>query len=516
MSSQTEHWYLRKDDGSEYGPVSLDRLRQWAAECRLTPGNRVSRDRDDWIPVEHLAALEMDWMARRPDGCEYGPFTIRAVPELFQHGILPPDAELRNDRTAETVGVGEALARLRSAGPRDAGPAPTPGQDIPESSLDTTPDVRVVPPEQPRADSTAADAPVADPDAASDEATQAQPTDDELATLRAALEAREAECASLRAALDEQVSQRSREREEQVRERETLEAESTRMEAGLQATIATLQSGQTRYRQEAEKLRDELDAMAHQVSFMKKNNASLLHDLDGRARLVRRLGRAFAVAVLLVAVLLAGWIHCLLRTSHGRQAAALPDAEPVARPALPAPSSAPPASAPPAAEPPPVAPRQSARPAIVWPTIRVEGVIVKQAVNRQSLVFEEPVFRRLTELSDWGRSTLLTVARELAPQLDRFRLVVEGHTDNVPLSSTSVFESNTHLGQMRADTVAALLSESGKLPPDTLHTTSSGDRRPPYPNDSAANRRRNRTVVLHLEPLAPPQDRVAPAPVPVL
>jgi len=516
MSSPSDRWYVRKDDGTEYGPVSLGRLRQWAAECRLAPGNRVSRDRAEWIPVEELQALEMDWMARRPDGCEYGPFTIRAVPELFRHGILPADAELRNERTAETVGVSEALARLPSTGAQDVPrPATEPGMDEPGSSLDQADSTPV-------ADATSTDLPDDAADAVAPAATVAETpacATDEQAALQATVEALTAECETLRAAVDEQATRLVRERETYEREREARETEGTRVEAELQATIADLQAGQAHHREEAGKLRDELDAMAHQMAFMKKNNASLLHDLDGRARSVRRLARAFTGAVLVAALLLTGWIRGLHALRAEREAGTpAPGSLPAAHHPAPerARGEAEPASRPLPAEAPVAPPRPTPRPAIAWPDIRVDGVIIRQADTRRSLVFEEPLFSRLTELSDWGRSTLMAVARELAPHLDRFQLTIEGHTDNVPLSSTSVFESNMQLGQGRADAVVELLTGPGGLPAAALRAASRGDRNPPYPNDSAANRRRNRTIVLHLEPVDQKQDRVAPGPGSVL
>lgn len=43
-ASGTETWKMRGDDGLVYGPVSLEELRKWANEGRLTPQTPVSRD----------------------------------------------------------------------------------------------------------------------------------------------------------------------------------------------------------------------------------------------------------------------------------------------------------------------------------------------------------------------------------------------------------------------------------------------------------------------------------------
>jgi hypothetical protein len=125
---QTKNWYLRKNDGTEYGPVSLADLQRWSAQCRLVAGNAVSTDREEWLPVETLPELEMNWVAHRPDGKEYGPFALTAAPELFSHGVLPADAVLINRHTGERQALVDVLpANLTSeteASDRTASSAP--------------------------------------------------------------------------------------------------------------------------------------------------------------------------------------------------------------------------------------------------------------------------------------------------------------------------------------------------------------------------------------------------------
>jgi len=82
---QKKNWFLRKNDGSEYGPVSLNDLLRWSAQCRIIAGNAVSTDREEWIPVESLPDLQMDWVALRTDGKEYGPFALDAVQDGCTH-----------------------------------------------------------------------------------------------------------------------------------------------------------------------------------------------------------------------------------------------------------------------------------------------------------------------------------------------------------------------------------------------------------------------------------------------
>ena len=72
-----------------------------------------------------------------------------------------------------------------------------------------------------------------------------------------------------------------------------------------------------------------------------------------------------------------------------------------------------------------------------------------------------------------------------------------GHTDNVPMRRNQRFSSNFSLSQSRAESVVILLtvvvSKPGRIMVEGL-----GDTRPIAPNDTAANRARNRRVEITL------------------
>jgi len=70
---------------------------------------------------------------------------------------------------------------------------------------------------------------------------------------------------------------------------------------------------------------------------------------------------------------------------------------------------------------------------------------------------------------------------------------VEGHTDNLPISSGK-FPSNWELSLMRAANVLHVLSGEAGLPSDRLSAVGYGEYRPLVPNDSEANRAINRRV----------------------
>ena len=70
---------------------------------------------------------------------------------------------------------------------------------------------------------------------------------------------------------------------------------------------------------------------------------------------------------------------------------------------------------------------------------------------------------------------------------------VEGHTDNVPIH-TARYPSNWELSIARAVSVVKYFAESGKINPQRLSAVGYGETRPLVPNDSPANRTRNRRV----------------------
>lgn len=92
-------------------------------------------------------------------------------------------------------------------------------------------------------------------------------------------------------------------------------------------------------------------------------------------------------------------------------------------------------------------------------------------------------------------SALEAVAQVLAPAA--FPITVEGHTDNVPIS-TFRFPSNWELSAVRASTVARLFIDNG-VSPDRLTAAGYADQRPVADNDSEEGRGRNRRVTVLIE-----------------
>lgn len=81
------------------------------------------------------------------------------------------------------------------------------------------------------------------------------------------------------------------------------------------------------------------------------------------------------------------------------------------------------------------------------------------------------------------------------------RIVVEGHTDNVPIQNAR-YPSNWELSSGRAGSVVRQLIALG-VSPERIRATGFADTKPLQPNDSEAHRAANRRVELVLETVTP-------------
>lgn len=101
------------------------------------------------------------------------------------------------------------------------------------------------------------------------------------------------------------------------------------------------------------------------------------------------------------------------------------------------------------------------------------------------------------EVGDDGEAALSEIAEVLAELTDR-RFQVEGHTDNVPIS-TSRFPSNWELSAARAMSVVKLLVNSG-MNPEQLSGAGYGEFAPRASNETPEERALNRRIEIVLLP----------------
>ena len=118
-------WYLRKaSDGSLFGPLPFKQLQQWAADAQVSPLDRVSSDKNNWIKAPMLPELQMDYLVEVGEDQYYGPTTIGALAEFIAAGEITPETIVTNCKDASQMRVRDLLP------PSLLNPAPAPDVSI--------------------------------------------------------------------------------------------------------------------------------------------------------------------------------------------------------------------------------------------------------------------------------------------------------------------------------------------------------------------------------------------------
>lgn len=102
------------------------------------------------------------------------------------------------------------------------------------------------------------------------------------------------------------------------------------------------------------------------------------------------------------------------------------------------------------------------------------------------------------QVNDKAKSILGKVAK-IAKSKPDFELMVEGHTDNVPIK-TSMMEDNWDLSVKRATSIVRILQNDMGLDPKQLVAAGRGEYQPLVANDTADNKARNRRTRIILMP----------------
>ncbi len=117
------------------------------------------------------------------------------------------------------------------------------------------------------------------------------------------------------------------------------------------------------------------------------------------------------------------------------------------------------------------------------------------------------------EIKPEGQEVLRRVGRVLKQQKDK-GIVIEGHTDNVPISGALAerFPTNWELSTARATSVVRFLEDEVGIEPERLSAVGYGPYRPVASNDTPEGRARNRRIEIKLVPLEAPLFRPPPSP----
>jgi chemotaxis protein MotB len=129
--------------------------------------------------------------------------------------------------------------------------------------------------------------------------------------------------------------------------------------------------------------------------------------------------------------------------------------------------------------------------------ITAPGINVRYSNQGAHITFEDFL------LFDFGKADInpggLAVLKKLAKLIQKipYPVRVEGHTDNVPIH-TARFPSNWELSIARAVRVVKYFADAGNINPQRLSAVGYGETRPLVPNNSPANRTKNRRVEIVL------------------
>jgi hypothetical protein len=114
-------WYLRKShDGSEFGPIAFQQLRQWAAEAQVSPLDRVSTDAKTWLKAPMVPELEMDYLVEVGEDQFYGPTTVGALREFLTAGEITTETVLTNCKDTTSLRVRDLLTPAEIDSSNDA------------------------------------------------------------------------------------------------------------------------------------------------------------------------------------------------------------------------------------------------------------------------------------------------------------------------------------------------------------------------------------------------------------
>lgn len=103
------------------------------------------------------------------------------------------------------------------------------------------------------------------------------------------------------------------------------------------------------------------------------------------------------------------------------------------------------------------------------------------------------------DVSNDGTAALKDLAKVLEKNPD-INVLIEGHTDNVPLTGLNQVKDNWDLSAMRATSIVKILLANGKITPKRLVASGRGEFLPVEPNNSASNKAKNRRTEIILTP----------------
>ncbi len=136
--------------------------------------------------------------------------------------------------------------------------------------------------------------------------------------------------------------------------------------------------------------------------------------------------------------------------------------------------------------------------------IAQKDVMIEEIEGKLKVTFVDKILfdSGSTKIKDKGKDVLLTLAESFAGAPDR-KVVVEGHTDDVPLGEVlqAKFPSNWELSTARSATVVRFLQEKANIEPERLTASGYSFYQPIASNETEETRKQNRRIEIILVPI---------------
>ena len=136
--------------------------------------------------------------------------------------------------------------------------------------------------------------------------------------------------------------------------------------------------------------------------------------------------------------------------------------------------------------------------------IAAQDIEVVEADDKLKVIFVDKILfdSGSVEINPGGKELLMIMAGSLKENKNQ-NIVVEGHTDNVPLSAAlrNRFPSNWELSTARAAAVARFFQEEGGIMAQRLSARGYSFYRPVASNETEAGRHQNRRIEIILSPI---------------
>jgi ribosomal protein L19E len=106
-------WRVKKSaDGSIYGPVDANILKEWANSAQVAPQDMIDLSDDNWRSAPDVEFLDMVWLVKLPGDEIYGPTTLGALREFIQEGLISEKTTASHVKTQQALPIGALLAAV--------------------------------------------------------------------------------------------------------------------------------------------------------------------------------------------------------------------------------------------------------------------------------------------------------------------------------------------------------------------------------------------------------------------